>query len=122
MQICPGSDAVPPEPSAAASFDPAKMLEVMQLAADMGWVSSLAGLIASRGHLVRMMGDEPHLSALDDLEAYLDRALRVESTFGKGSLLRLGHPAVGRAIASGQISKDHFECANRYSNATSEVF
>lgn len=110
------------EPSTPSLFEPERMLSLMTLAANMGWVSSLAGLMASRGHLVRTLGDEPHRSALDDLVTYLDRALKVESTFGRGSLLRLDHPAVGRAIASGQITQDHIECAKRYPNSMKEVF
>lgn len=104
------------QPSAIPEgFDSAKMLAVMQLAADMGRTVALAAMIECRGPMIRKGVDASHHLALDALEKFLAEAINIERVHGNSCILQLQHPLVQEIIKRGRIPSSEVDAALRYS-------
>ncbi|WP_280993260.1 hypothetical protein [Ochrobactrum sp. 19YEA23] len=98
------------------NFCPEFMLSVMCLAAEMGCIGSLTGMMENRGQLVRQYGNNQQKRMLERLEGFLERAIKIEATWGEGSLLQLHHPFVQSEIKNKRISSNEVLASQRLSD------
>lgn len=97
------------------NFCPEFMLSVMCLTAEMGCIGPLTGMMENRGQLVRQYGTNQHKRMLERLEVFLERAIKIEATWGEGSLLQLHHPFVQSEIKNKRISTNEVLASQRFS-------
>lgn len=91
------------------------MLSVMCLAAEMGYIGSLTGMMENRGQLVRQYGNDQQKLMLERLEVFWERAVKIEAKWGEGSLLQLHHPFVQSEIKNKRISANEILASQRFS-------
>lgn len=94
-------------------FDHQLTIRAMQLAAEMGRISTLSRMIEHCEAEILACGDDTLAEGLYKIEQYCVSAQLSESQFGVGSLTDLNHPEVRRAMELGGIPEVEIEAARR---------